>query len=93
MDKENVFESFKKWKRLEGSPLAETRLEDWNIQPYKDSYLLTPGGGRRSNRAFLMKEGKGISFSPSVMRLESAYDKLASDAHSTGNEDRGTQEK
>ena len=78
-----VFEAFASWKLRENPDAWVGTVDDWNINPYEDAFVISPSGRRRSNRLHLIKGEKGIGFAPSMMSVETAYRELVSgtDSH------------
>lgn len=77
-----VFEAFASWKLRENPDAWVGTVDDWNINPYEDAFVISPSGRRRSNRLHLIKGEKGIGFAPSIMSVETAYRELVSDTDS-----------
>ena len=77
-----VFKAFASWRLRENPDAWVGTVDDWNINPYEDAFVISPSGRRRSNRLHLIKGEKGIGFAPSIMSVETAYRELVSDTDS-----------
>lgn len=77
-----VFKAFASWKLRENPNAWVGTVDDWNINPYEDAFVISPSGRRRSNRLHLIKGEKGIGFAPSIMSVETAYRELVSETDS-----------
>ena len=57
----------------------------WAIAEYRDAFVFSPSGGRRSNLLYVVRGTRVMSFSPATATLDEVYADLsdASDATAT----------
>ena len=56
---------------------ADTRIEDWNVSEYRDSWVFSVREPARSNTLYIVKGGRVKSYAPSSQTIEEAYSELA----------------
>ncbi|MET4143872.1 hypothetical protein [Arthrobacter sp. UYCo732] len=61
------------WFAGKGSSVAGSTADAWNITSYRDAFLFSSGGGRRSNTLYVVLGRSVCQFAASTGSLEDAY--------------------
>lgn len=65
------------WLSDQGNDTSASTEESWNISEYRDAYLFSPSGGRRSNVLYLVLGDSVAWFSPARTTIEKTYSALS----------------
>lgn len=64
------------WLAEHGQGASTFGQNDWAISAYREAFLFSPSGGRRSNRLYLVRGIEVTPFSPATTSLDEAYAEL-----------------
>lgn len=70
---EQALGAFNAWLAEHGLRASTSTGSDWTITAYRDAFVFSPSGGRRSNRLYVVRGSEVQPFSPAVTSLDEAY--------------------
>ncbi|GGU44393.1 hypothetical protein [Nocardioides albus] len=71
------------WFEARGRDTSASTLDAWSISRHKDAWVFSPGGGRRTNRLHMVRNGLVVAYSPSTEPTDAAYARMKLEAANT----------
>jgi hypothetical protein len=74
---EDALRVLDKWFGHDDSDASPSELSSWSVSDYKEGVIFSSPPPLRSNRLFLVLGERVVSFSPSRVTIEDAYNSLS----------------